>query len=228
MGGKRILLVDDDDVLCRSLGEQLARQDDFAHVVTAVSAAETMALLQHERFDIVLLDVALPDEDGRELCRMLRAQGISVPIIMLTGADSEHDTVTGLDAGANDYVTKPFRLNVLLARMRAHLRSHEHSDDAVFPIAHYTFHPTAKLLMDDKYKIRLTEKEVAILRFLLRTGNTVVPRDVLLHEIWGYNPNVTTHTLETHIYRLRQKMEQEPSKACILLTELGGYRLAQQ
>ncbi|KAF0114936.1 MAG: response regulator receiver [Rhodospirillaceae bacterium] len=226
MGGKRILLVDDDDMLCRSLGEQLARQEDFAHVVITVSAAETMALLQHERFDIVLLDVALPDEDGRELCRMLRAQGISVPIIMLTGADSEHDTITGLDAGANDYVTKPFRLNVLLARMRAHLRSHEHSDAAVFPIAHYTFHPATKLLMDDRHKIRLTEKEVAILKFLLRAGNTVVPRDVLLHEVWGYNPNVTTHTLETHIYRLRQKMEQDPSKACLLLTEPGGYRLA--
>ncbi len=223
--GKRVLLVDDDDLLCCSLGEQLAQQEDFDHVATTVSAAETIALLKRECFDIVLLDVALPDDDGRNLCRTLRDQGIGVPIIMLTGADSEQDTITGLKAGANDYVTKPFRLNVLLARMRAHLRSHEHSNDATFLIAHYTFQPAAKLLVDDKRKIRLTEKEVAILKFLLRAGNKMVPRDTLLHEVWGYNAHVTTHTLETHIYRLRQKMEQNPSQACILLTESGGYRL---
>jgi DNA-binding response OmpR family regulator len=145
---------------------------------------------------------------------------------MLTGADTDSDTILGLDAGANDYVTKPFRFGVLLARIRAHLRSHEQSEDAVFKIGPYSFRPSAKLLTDaaDR-KVRLTEKETAILKFLYRAGAKVVGRDVLLTEVWGYNSGVTTHTLETHIYRLRQKIEADPSNAEILVTEAGGYRL---
>jgi DNA-binding response OmpR family regulator len=150
-----------------------------------------------------------------------------VPVIMLTGADAESDTILGLDSGANDYVVKPFKLLVLLARMRAHLRQHEQSEDAVFAIGPYSFRPSAKLLLDPekKRKVRLTEKETAILKYLYRAGEKAVTRDILLNEVWGYNAGVTTHTLETHIYRLRQKIERDPAEASILVTEAGGYRL---
>jgi DNA-binding response OmpR family regulator len=164
--------------------------------------------------------------DGRELCKLMRRQGVRAPVIMLTAADSDADTILGLESGANDYVTKPFRFAVLLARIRAQLRQHEQSEDAVFTIGRYTFRPSAKVLVDDKaQKIRLTEKETAILKFLYRAGEKVITRDVLLHEVWGYNSGVTTHTLETHIYRLRQKIERDPSKAELLVTEAGGYKL---
>ncbi|HBA42192.1 MAG TPA: DNA-binding response regulator, partial [Alphaproteobacteria bacterium] len=173
------------------------------------------------------LDVGLPDMDGREACRVMRKQGVTCPIIMLTGADSEADTILGLESGANDYVVKPFRFGVLLARIRAHLRQHEQSEDAVFNIGRYTFKPAAKVMLDDAdgSKIRLTEKETAILKFLYRAGAKIVGRDVLLHEVWGYNAAVTTHTLETHIYRLRQKIEDNPSEAQLLVTDQGGYKL---
>jgi len=147
--------------------------------------------------------------------------------VMLTAAGSESDTVLGLDAGANDYVTKPFRLHELLARLRAHLRQSEHSDDAVLRIGPYTFQPGAKLMVDGsgRKKVRLTEKETAILKYLYRAGDRVIGRDTLLGEVWGYNAGVTTHTLETHVYRLRQKIERDPAHAEILVTEPGGYRL---
>ena len=140
---------------------------------------------------------------------------------------SDADTILGLESGANDYVTKPFRINVLLARLRAHLRQHERSEDAVMTIGPYEFHPAAKMLMEKggKKKIRLTDKEASILKYLFRAGDRPVARDVLLNEVWGYNAGVTTHTLETHIYRLRQKIEKDPANAAILITDRGGYRL---
>jgi DNA-binding response OmpR family regulator len=165
--------------------------------------------------------------DGRETCRILRRAGVKCPIIMLTAHDSDSDTILGLDAGANDYIAKPFRLNVLLARLRAQLRQHEQSEDAVFTIGPYTFKPAAKLMLEEgsNKKVRLTEKETAILKYLYRAGDKVISRDVLLGEVWGYNAGVTTHTLETHVYRLRQKIEADPSNAAILVTEPGGYKL---
>lgn len=224
---KRVLLVDDDPALRSSLAEQLGLHDEFK-VVEAGSGAEARDKAKGERFDLILLDVGLPDSDGREVCKELRRSGVNVPVIMLTAAAGDSDVILGLDSGANDYVTKPFRLGVLLARMRAQLRQHEQSEDALFNIGPYTFRPSTKLLTTadpKRSKIRLTEKETAILKYLCRTGNRVVPRDVLLSEVWGYNAGVTTHTLETHIYRLRQKIEADPSNARLLVTEPGGYRL---
>ena len=156
----------------------------------------------------------------------MRQKGVRAPIIMLTGQDGDADTILGLESGANDYVTKPFKFPVLLARLRAQLRQHEQSEDAVFQLGPYTFRPSMKLLItEDEKKIRLTEKETNILKFLYRSTDGVVARDILLHEVWGYNAGVTTHTLETHIYRLRQKIEPDPSNARLLVTESGGYRL---
>ncbi len=225
-GGRKLLIVDDDETLRQSLAEQLRMFEEFA-TSEAATAAQAIDLAKSDHFDAILLDVGLPDMDGREVCRLLRRAGVSVPIIMLTGADTDADTILGLESGANDYVTKPFRLGVLLARLRAHLRQHEQSDDAVFTIGPYTFRPGAKLLLNEtaKKKIRLTEKETAILKYLYRAGDRVVGRDTLLGEVWGYNAGVTTHTLETHVYRLRQKIERNPGEAEILVTEPGGYRL---
>jgi DNA-binding response OmpR family regulator len=224
--GRTILIVDDDEALRHSLAEQLHLHEEF-DVEEAGTGSEAMNIVKDDRFDLLLLDVGLPDMDGRELCRLMRRSGHKMPIIMLTAADGEADTILGLESGANDYVTKPFRLGVLLARVRAQLRQHEQSEDAVFTIGPYTFRPAAKLLVHDEknQKIRLTEKEAAILKFLYRSGAKAVGRDVLLDQVWGYNAGVATHTLETHIYRLRQKIEEDPSQARILVTEPGGYRL---
>ncbi len=222
---KNILLVDDDDDLREALAEQLVMTEDF-EVFEAETAAAAMGRVKEQNYELIILDVGLPDNDGRELCRLMRKQGVKAPIIMLTGHDTDADTILGLDAGANDYVTKPFKFPVLLARIRAQLRQHEQSEDAVFTVGPYTFKPSMKLLVtEEDRKIRLTEKETNILKFLYRSTEGVVPRDVLLHEVWGYNAGVTTHTLETHIYRLRQKIEPDPSNASILVTESGGYRL---
>jgi DNA-binding response OmpR family regulator len=222
---RKILLVDDDTDLRDALAEQIALHDEFG-VAKAANAAECLVLARNDHVDLVLMDVGLPDMDGREAVRQLRKSGFKPPIIMLTGHDSEADTVLGLESGANDYVVKPFRFAVLLARMRAQLRQHEASEDALFTIGPYTFRPSAKLLTTDRgNKIRLTEKETAILRYLYRAGERVVTRDVLLQEVWGYNAAVTTHTLETHVYRLRQKIEKNPSEAKLLVTDAGGYRL---
>lgn len=224
-GLKKILLVDDDDDLREALSEQLVMTEEF-DVFEASDGHQGLKRAKEASYDLVILDVGLPDTDGRELCRIMRKQGVKCPILMLTGHDSDADTILGLDAGANDYVTKPFKFPVLLARIRAQLRQHEQSEDAVFQIGPYTFKPAMKMLVDpQERKIRLTEKETNILKYLYRATEGVVPRDVLLHEVWGYNAGVTTHTLETHIYRLRQKIEPDPSNARLLVTESGGYRL---
>jgi DNA-binding response OmpR family regulator len=223
-----ILIVDDDRALRETLAEQLAVDGEFTAVEAETAAqAEDKLGAPDARYDAVILDIGLPDGDGRDLCAKLRRQGMKVPIIILTGSDDETDVVRGLESGANDYIAKPFRLAELLARLRAQLRTFENSEDAVFSIGPYMFRPSAKLLQDQarNRRIRLTEKEAAILKFLYRAGARPVARQVLLNEVWGYNAAVTTHTLETHIYRLRQKIEPDPSNARLLVTEGGGYRL---
>jgi DNA-binding response OmpR family regulator len=222
---RKVLIIDDDDALRETLKEQFTLHDEF-EITDAATASAGLKQLRSEMVDLVLLDVRLPDMDGREACKQMRKSGYRGPIVMLTAQDTEADTILGLDSGANDYIAKPFRFGVLLARIRAQLRQHEQSEDAVFKIGPYTFKPAAKVLIRaDNRKVRLTEKETNILKFLYRAGERVVGREILLHEVWGYNAGVTTHTLETHIYRLRQKIESDPSQAQILVTETGGYKL---
>jgi DNA-binding response OmpR family regulator len=222
---RTLLLVDDDADLRSTLAEQFELTGEFAAHM-AEDAGHGVAMAREKAPDLILLDVDLPDLDGREACKAMRANGYSGPVIMLTGADTDSDTVLGLDAGANDYVTKPFRFAVLLARVRAHLRSHDQTDIANLKIGPYEFKPANRTLTDKAGKrIRLTDKEAAILRYLYRAGAKPVARDELLREVWGYNAAVTTHTLETHIYRLRQKIEPTPGRNDILVTESGGYRL---
>ena len=225
MTSRTILLVDDDDDLRGTLVEQLSLYEEF-DVLQADTAARGVAAARGGLVDLLIMDVGLPDMDGREAVKILRKGGFASPIIMLTGHDTDSDQILGLEAGANDYVTKPFRFAVLLARIRAQLRQHEASEDAVFTIGPYTFRPSSKLLMSPKgNKVRLTEKETAILRYLYRAGQKPISRETLLQEVWGYNSGVTTHTLETHVYRLRQKVEKDAANPAILVTDAGGYKL---
>ncbi|MGH6956985.1 MAG: response regulator transcription factor [Caulobacteraceae bacterium] len=222
---KTILIVDDDDDLRDALCEQL-ELEEFA-TEGAADAAGGLRAAKEGRPDLILLDVDLPDMDGREALRRMRQGGVSAPVVMLTAAAGDSDTILGLESGANAYVTKPFNFNVLLAHIRAQLRSHEQSEDAVFRIGPYEFRPAGKLLLDEKArKIRLTDKETNILKYLYRAGAKTVSREELLTEVWGYNAGVTTHTLETHVYRLRQKIEPDPGGPKLLITEAGGYRLS--
>jgi len=227
VSGRRLLIVDDDEMLRQVIKEQLYALGDFASISEADSGASALKILENQHFDLVLLAGHLPDMEGGDVCRKMRAQSLRSPIIILAGADTETETIVNAESGANDYVIKPFRMAVLFARVRTHLRQHEQSDDAILVIGPYKFRPAAKVLSNDKSdeKVRLTEKETAILEYLYRVGNKTVARETLLDEVWGYNASVTTHTLETHVYRLRKKIEPDPSHVRILITEPGGYRL---
>ncbi len=224
--GKRILIVDDDEPFRQTLSKQVELHVELIPV-EAATGADALETAKSGYFDVIILDVGLPDMDGREVCRLMRKKGVTSPIIRLTGSDTEADTILGLDAGANDYISKPFRIGVLLARIRAQIRQHERSDDAVFTIGPFAFQTANKLLLNNETneKTRLTDKETALVKYLYRADGRTIQRDVLLGEIWGYNAAVDTHTIETHIYRLRQKIERDPSNPDILVTEPGGYRL---
>jgi DNA-binding response OmpR family regulator len=221
---KTLLIVDDDQDLRGAIAEQL--QAEGFQTVEAAVAGDGVRMARDEKPDLILLHVDLPYMDGREACRRMREEGVQTPVIMLTAADTDDDTVRGLDSGAQAYVTKPYKFAVLLAHIRAQLRDWEHSEGAVFRLGAYEFRPAAKMLVDDRgRKIRLTEKETNILKYLYRAGEKAVSREELLAEVWGYNAGGTTHTLETHVYRLRQKIEPDPANARLLMTDPGGYRL---
>jgi DNA-binding response OmpR family regulator len=220
-----ILIVDGDAAMRETLREQLTR-DAFA-VIEAASAheAETCLFSRQAQFAAVIMDAVLPDGDGHAVCARLRASGMSMPIILMNGSnDADGDTIS---------LAKPFRLSELMTHLRAQIEARSKPDPIPEPpdpirIGPYEFSPEDKALRRDgaSLRIRLTEKESAILAFLHRMGERAVPRQELLTEVWGYHPEVTTHTLETHIYRLRRKIEADPANACLLITEAGGYRLA--
>ena len=224
---RRILIVDDDEELRETLKDQLVLHDEF-EVLTAGTASKGMELAKGDHFDLLVYDVSLPDMDGREAVRA-PAQG------RLQDADRHadgqrlrcrHRSSASMPAPTTTSRSRSSS-RVLLARIRAQLRQHEQSEDAVFAIGPYTFKPASKLLHRREGRARSgsTEKETSILKYLYRAGDKVVSREMLLHEVWGYNAGVTTHTLETHIYRLRQKIEKDPRSAELLVTETGGYKL---
>lgn len=222
---KRILLIDDDQALRRALADQISHTDGLT-CIQAGTASEDLKQARVSGCDAILLDVGLPDMDGRELCKAMRRAGIVVPVIMLTAADSEADIILGLESGANDYVIKPFRLDVLVARLRAQMRQYQRSEDAVMMIGPYEFRPAARLLMEKSgKKIRLTGKETLILKCLFGAAGHTVTRAVLLREAWGYTASITTHTVETHIYRLRIKIEKNPAIPRFVITMPDGYSL---
>ena len=225
-GRLRVLLVDDDamvrmamtDALEASLGVSIRQAGSVRGALEAVVA---------ERFDAAILDVGLPDGDGRDLCLTFRRRGLTMPILMLTGYGDEMDVVRGLDSGANDYVVKPFRPEEIAARVRAQLRQHEVSEHAEMRVGHQLFRPGDKTLTapGQPRPVRLTEKEAAVLKYLYRASGEMVTREELLHNVWGYSAEAATHTVETHVYRLRRKVEPDLDSPRILLHERGGYRL---
>jgi DNA-binding response OmpR family regulator len=222
---RKILIVDDDPQLRDALTDQLSLYEEF-EAAAAENGTEGAQFAKEGQIDLVIMDVGLPDIDGREAVRILRRNGFKAPIIMLTDNDIDSDTILGLESGANDCVTKPFRFAVLLARIRTQLRQHEASTDAIFAIGPYKFWPASKLLLNQQgSKLRLTQMETSILRYLYRAGAQPASRERLLQEVWGYNSGVSTHTLETHIYRLRQKIEKDAAAPAILVTAAGGYKL---
>lgn len=228
MAKQKILLVDDDNDLREGLADQLDLMDEF-DISQAPCAGDALNMIDQNEYDLMVFDVDMPDMDGRELCKRVRKKGVTVPIIMLTGMAGDADTILGLESGANDYVAKPFSFNVLLARIRAQFRQFAQSEDATFRIGPYKFRPSTRELdaQDGLRPLKLTEKETNILKFLLKAEGEAVSRDKLLSEVWGYNSGVTTHTLETHIYRLRQKIDpaKEGETLPLIITEPGGYSL---
>ncbi len=227
MGMIAVLLLND-DAECRAMlaGELRAAGFDPTEVAT-ITEAEALVLRGTVPFEALLLDVNLPDGDGCDLCARLRAARQRMPVLMLADSDAEDDVVRGLDAGAQDYLAKPVRPAVLVARLRSHLRHHENSTDAVLTVGRWRFHPGQKVLRDKAGgRIWLTSREVGLLRYLLQRADRAVTRQELLADVWGYDPAASTHTLQTHIYRLRRKIEVDPYDAQLLVTTNVGYRLA--
>lgn len=221
---RQILLIVDDAALRTALAEQLELRGEFGIVPYAEGAIGPTAV-EVQGFDVILVDADVRGRTGTRLCQDLRLAGVRTPIILLTAANG---APPGPEDGATDHLVKPVKLGQLLARIRIHLRQHERNDEAGLTIGPYTLRPAARLLVDNDRagrQVRLTDKEVAILKYLHRAANRPVPKEVLLAEVWGYNQGVSTHTLETHIYRLRQKIERDAAQARLLLTESGGYRL---
>jgi DNA-binding response OmpR family regulator len=220
-----LLIVDSDEVLRRAYRDQLVAAEPGAVIDEAGAAAAALDKAQQGSYDVIIADAGLPDQDGHALCGALRQASVRAPVILIIGADG--DGGAALDSGASDYIAKPFRMAALLSRVHAYLNQEDDAAATVIVIGPYEFQPAAKMLTvtGSNKKIRLTEKETAILKYLYRTGNKTVGRETLLDEVWGYNAAVTTHTLETHVYRLRQKIEVDPQDAQLLITEPGGYRL---
>lgn len=223
---RKLLLVDKDEARRDRLAIDLTTQAKF-DVSVALSAADGLARTRSESPDMVVMDGALPDMDGGEAVRRMRSEGFRRPIIVLTEDDSEAERVLHADVGANDFVNKPLRLATLLARLQVQMRQYELRDDTEVSIGQYRFvYSCRQMVCNSGRRIRLTSKEAALLRFLYRARGQVVDRARLLEEVWGYRNSVNTHTLETHVYRLRQKIEAVPTRPSLLLRDTDGYRLA--
>ncbi|MHA1568125.1 MAG: response regulator transcription factor [Alphaproteobacteria bacterium] len=223
---RKLLIVDSDTEFRRQLAEQLRLHAEFV-AEQAGAGSEALDLIKHDYFDAAVIEAALPDMDGPELCRLMRRESFGGPIIMISGGDSGADEILALDAGANDYVTKPIRTGVLLARLRAQMRPSAETQDPVLPIGPIRFRPGSNQIFDprSRQKIRLTQKETAILRFLYRAGNQRVSWDGLLHELRRYSARITPQNLRDHVDHLREKIEEDPARAKLLIVESDGPRL---
>lgn len=224
---KKILLVDHDEISRHRLGCQLRLLEEFL-VVEAESGEQALDLTNSEHFDAMLIAAKLAGTDGREICRILRRRGLAFPIIVLSATQSNADEILSFAAGANDHIAEPYSFGGLLARLRTRLREREQCDEATLDIGLYQFRPAVKLLIheDTGEQKFLTPKEAAVLKCLYHHGETGVSREALLHQVWGFTGGINTRTLDTHIYRLRRKIERDPLDPEILVTIPGGYRLA--
>ncbi|HKW91455.1 MAG TPA: response regulator transcription factor [Methylomirabilota bacterium] len=220
----RILIVDDEPEMVRGLEDNL-RFEGY-QTVAAGDGKRGLALALSEAPDLILLDVMMPGMSGWDLCRELRQRGFDTPVIMLTARGEEVDRVLGLELGADDYVTKPFSLRELMARIRAVLRRpgpRQKFEEFAFGDARV--HLRARQAFKGGREVRLTRKEFDLLRYLIEHPGEVITRDRLLDEVWGYERFPTTRTVDTHILRLRQKFESDPERPAHILTAHGqGYR----
>ena len=221
----KILLINNDKDLGEVLAFQLSLGEKYQLIETNV---ETIALTQiNNNFcDLVIINLQSSNLKGYNFTKSLRKAARKKPIIMLINQNTDLGIQDVQGHKADEYIIKPFRYPVLLKSIETQLYKFKKSENTQYNIGNYIFKPNSKILESNKNRsIRLTEKENNILKFLYKNLENTVSRETLLHEVWGYNSKVTTHTLETHIYRLRQKIEDNPSNACFLITEPGGYKL---
>ena len=206
--------------------DQLQKQGEYL-LEESLSVTEAISLIVKEHFDCILIDSSLADVSLSNLCKNIRQEGVRSPIILVAEELGEDVAIVALDAGANDYVLKPFKINVLVAKIRSNIRQFEQSEFAILRFGRFSFKPGDKILLNNssKEEVRLTDKETAIIKLLYLSGGDVVTRATLLEEVWGYNTTLTTHTLETHIYRIRQKVGNASSGQDFIATESEGYRM---
>lgn len=220
-----ILVVEDDPAILRGLADNL-RYESY-DVLTATDGESGLRLIGEKKPDLVILDLMLPKLSGYEVCRKLRAQGVATPILMLTARNEEADRVLGLDLGADDYVTKPFSIRELLARVRAVLRRARPPKSLPTEVR---FGAVAVNFLSYEARrgsqtIEMTRKEFELLRYLAAHAGQVVSRDELLNEVWGYEKYPTTRTVDNHIAGLRAKLERDPAAPEHLKTIHGvGYK----
>ena len=219
----KILLVNSDRDLSDALIYQLSLNDKYQIIESDEDKVFTQ--INNNSFNIVIINSQPSKFNGHNLTKKLRTGGFKNPIIMLITQSDASNVDNKLTIEANEHIIKPFKYPALLKSIELQLRQFGKSEDTQHNIGSYVFKPNSKVLESKNKSIRLTEKENDILKFLYQNLETTVSREILLHEVWGYNSKVTTHTLETHIYRLRQKIEIDPANACFLITETGGYRL---
>ena len=219
----KILLVNSDRDLSEALIYQLSLNDKYQIIESGEDNEVTK--INNNSFNIVIINSQPSKLHGHNLTKKLRIGGFKSPIIMLITQSDAPNVDNKLTIEANEYIIKPFKYPALLKSIELQLQQFGKTEDTLHKIGSYVFKPNSKVLESKNKSIRLTEKENDILKFLYQNLETIVSREILLHEVWGYNSKVTTHTLETHIYRLRQKIEIDPANACFLITETGGYRL---
>jgi DNA-binding response OmpR family regulator len=221
----KILLVNNDKDLGEALAFQLSLGEKY-QIVESNYETSALAQIDNNFYDLVIINSQSSNLKGYNFTKNLRLSGYKQPIIMLINQNSNLDIPDDQNHKADEYIIKPFRYMVLLKSVETQLHKFKKLENTQYSIGNYVFKPNSKILELDKNRsIRLTEKENNILKLLYKNLGNIVSRKTLLHEVWGYNSNVTTHTLETHIYRLRQKIEDDPSRACFLITETGGYKL---
>ena len=219
----KILLIERDIDLREVLCEQFSNTNRFK-VFKSSNIPETSKLLSNQTFDVIVVDLHPSGPVSRELSGLICETDLECPVLVITNENDVPAHVFGSDKRISDYIKKPFKFTDLLSRIDFLFQKR---DETTLLIGPYTFQPAMKLLLTESSKeIRLTEKETSMLLFLYHSKDYVVQRDTLLHEVWGYSTDVTTHTLETHVYRLRQKMKSDPGDTDLLVTEAGGYRLA--
>ena len=221
----KILLVEDDEYVRAALAEQFEEIGEFS-VVGAEDARTAMEISKKSEVHVAVLDVGLPDIDGRTLCRSMRRSGMAFPIIMATAYKTDSEKIAGLEAGASDYVTKPYVFSILLARVRAQLKQRKLHENAELIIGPYRFNPMLGTLVGAKgKKVRLTDVESRILRRIHLGGDKPVSRETIMKDVLGYSGDASTHTIQSHIHRIRQKIEANPANCAILVTDDTGYRI---